>query len=249
MSRVEPYSSYDPFAWFYERHWNKDVSPQIVSAIDELLVPQLARGARVLDVCCGTGYTCAALERRGFKVAGLDGSKEMLRFARRRAPASRFIHADARAFDSPPVYDAVISTFDSLNHLMTLRDLSAVFENVRRALAPDGWFFFDMNMESGFLAHWAEHFSIVERDNVCVLRGEYDRRQKVGRYDITLFRRQGKDWRRMDARIEEKCYPAAEIKRALKQAGLREVAQYDAVRDLHLAEQVGRKFFLARHAV
>src|SRR5918997_7163223 len=99
MSKRERYSDYDPFAWIYDRYWSCAVPPQILTVIDRLLVPSLPRGAAILDLCCGTGYTCAELTKRGFEVTGLDGSKEMLRHARRRAPGARFMLADARAFD------------------------------------------------------------------------------------------------------------------------------------------------------
>jgi ubiquinone/menaquinone biosynthesis C-methylase UbiE len=79
MSKQEHYSDYDSFAWFYDRYWSREVPPQIMTVIDRLVVPCLPRGATVLDLCCGTGYTYAELIKRGFEVTGLDRSKEMLR--------------------------------------------------------------------------------------------------------------------------------------------------------------------------
>jgi SAM-dependent methyltransferase len=245
MSKQERYADYDPFAWFYDRYWSHEVPPQIMTVIDRLLVPSLPRGAKILDLCCGTGYTCAELTKRGFEVTGLDGSKEMLRHARRRAPGARFMLADARSFDLPPVYQGVISTFDSLNHVLTLEELTTVLRNVRRALAPGGLLLFDLNMEKGFLLHWVDHFAIVKDDGVCVLKGMYDRGQRIGRYDITMFRRMGRTWRRTDTAIIERCYIGREVMRALKTAGFKGISTYDAERDLGLTEHVGRTFFLA----
>jgi SAM-dependent methyltransferase len=246
MSKEERYSSYDPFAWFYDRYWSREVPPQIMTVIDRLLVPSLQRGATILDLCCGTGYTCAELIKRGFEVTGLDGSKEMLRYARRQAPGARFILGDARSFELPPVHQGIISTFDSLNHVMTLDELTSVFRNAHGALAPGGLFLFDMNMEKGFLAHWADYFAIVEDEDVCVLRGAYSRERRTARYDITMFRRQGKTWRRTDAVISERYYPSREIRRALRTAGFKEISSLDAEKELGLSEHTGRTFFLAR---
>jgi SAM-dependent methyltransferase len=247
MPKREGHSDYDSFAWFYERYWSKEVAPQILTVIDRLLVPGLPRGGRILDLCCGTGYTSAQLFKRGFEVTGLDISKGMLRYARRNAPGARFILSDARSFRLPPVYDGVIATFDSLNHVMKLAELETVFRNVYRALAPSGLFLFDVNMEKGFLLHWVEHFSIVETEGVCVLRGVYDREQRIGRYDLTMFRREDRTrWRRTETSLCERCYTAKEIRGALNQAGFKEISAYDAVKDLGLAEHVGRRFFLVR---
>jgi demethylmenaquinone methyltransferase/2-methoxy-6-polyprenyl-1,4-benzoquinol methylase len=52
-------------------------------AVRALMLP---RGARVLDLACGTGDFCRELEREGFLAAGADFSVEMLRNAKTRAP-------------------------------------------------------------------------------------------------------------------------------------------------------------------
>lgn len=245
-TKQEPDASYDPFARVYSRHWNSEAPSQIMTVIERLLVPEMVLGARILDLCCGTGYTARELSLRGFDVTGLDASNEMLNYARRSAPAASFIQGDARFFQMMPIYQGILSTFDSLNHIMTLEGLMAVFRNVNRALAPGGLFLFDMNMEKGFLAHWADYFAIVEDDDVCILRGAYDKARRTARYDITMFEREGKNWRRSDALILERYYPAKEIKRALKAAGFRDISTYDAEKELGLADHTGRTFFLAR---
>jgi len=244
--RAERYTAYDAFAQVYEKHWSSEVPPQLWTVVERLLVSHLPDGARVLDLCCGTGYTVAKLVERGFDVTGLDGSKEMLRRARRRASAARFVLEDARSFDSELVYHAVVSTFDSLNHVLTLHELMQVFRNVHKALLPDGFLLFDMNMEQAFLHHWADYYAIVEDTNACILRGTYDRRERIGRYDITTFERTGELWQRADTVIHERCYTAREITRALKTAGFTKLSGYDAAKDLGLTEHTGRRFFLAR---
>lgn len=246
MSKQETRASYDTFARIYELHWASEVPAQIMTIINKLFVPEMPAGARILDLCCGTGYTARELSGRGFEVTGLDASEEMLAFARRNAPAASFIQADARSFRMMPIYQGVLSTFDSLNHMMTMEGLLMVFRNVHRALAPGGLFLFDMNMEKAFLAHWADYFSIVEDDDVCILRGTYSRDQRLARYDITMFRRQGKSWRRTDAVISERFYPSQQIRRALRAAGFKEISSLDAEKELGLSEHLGRTFFLAR---
>ncbi len=243
---TEPFPSYSPFAWFYEKYWGAEIPAQLMTAVEKLLLPRLSEGGAVLDLCCGTGQIAADLAARRFRVTGLDGSAEMLDFARRRVPAARFVLADARTFNLPSDYDAVISTFDSLNHIMSLAELTDVFRHVHDALRDGGSFLFDMNMERGFLLHWRDYFSIVESDHVCVLLGEYDPDEKVGRYDITMFRLEDSVWRRTGATITERCYASRDIKSALRRAGFVEVTRYDAETDVGLAEHIGRTFFLAR---
>lgn len=239
-------SPYDAFAWFYQEYWGREVPLQLFAAVEELLLPHVARGARLLDLCCGTGQVAGALAARGFEVTGLDASREMLRHARQNAPGVRFVRADARSFRVASPYDAVVSTFDSLNHILTLGELLRVFGNVRRALRPAGLFFFDVNLERGFRRHWQEQFSVVEPERVCIVSGAYDAAARLGRYDFTLFRPAGGAWRRADFSIAERCYTTRELKGALRRARFDSVKVYDAARDAGLADHAGRAFFLAR---
>jgi SAM-dependent methyltransferase len=242
----EAATDYDAFAWFFDKYWSREIPEAMLSAIEQVLLPRLPEGARLLDLCCGTGQLAAALTARGLIVTGVDNSAEMLRYARMNAPAAEFVRADARRFQLPESFNAVISTFDSLNHFLTLEELAAVFRQTRGALVAGGWFLFDMNVERGFVAHWRDYFAIVEEQAVCVLVGEYDPEQRLGRYDITMFRRRGKSWQRADTTISERCYEPQEIKRELKRAGFNEVSAFAADRDLGLSDHTGRVFFLAR---
>lgn len=242
----EPYSNYDSLAWFYNKHWSLEIPNQIFTVIEKLLLPCMPAGGRLLDLCCGTGQTSAALIERGFRVTGIDGSEEMLHYARRNASAAEFISADARSFRLDPVYDGIVSTFDSLNHVLHLWELTQVFDNAHAALAEGGLFLFDMIMDEAFLLRRQDYFTIVGDDHICVLRGQYDPDQRISRTDAAMFRLKGKAWRRIDVVILERCYSENEIKTALKDSGFKEVSLYHAEKDLDLADHIGRVFFLAR---
>ena len=68
----------------------------------ERLVPVLRRpGARVLDLCCGTGDLLVALEAAGgHAVFGCDFSHAMLQQARPKHPRAALVEADARTAGS-----------------------------------------------------------------------------------------------------------------------------------------------------
>jgi len=107
------YSDYDAFAWVYNKHWGNSFLPHALPALEKLVFAHLPANACILDLCCGTGQLAQILVERGYQVSGLDGSAEMLCFARGNAPTVEFTHADARSFELPDVFRAVISTFDS----------------------------------------------------------------------------------------------------------------------------------------
>src|SRR5688572_24093588 len=116
-------SDYDPFALAYNRHWSS-FAPRMVPVLQRLGLDALSSGASLLDVCCGTGQLCRALTDLGYRVTGVDGSQEMLRFARDNAPGADFVYADVREFRTGQRFDTAVSTFDSLNHMLTLDDLT-----------------------------------------------------------------------------------------------------------------------------
>src|SRR5262245_46586346 len=60
----------------------------------ERYLPQRGDGLRLLEVGCGTGHHVAQLRRRGFEVAGVDGSEAMLEHARANNPGADLRHSD-----------------------------------------------------------------------------------------------------------------------------------------------------------
>jgi SAM-dependent methyltransferase len=248
MTAQERYRAYNGFAQFYDLYWGAHFLEQAAPGIERLLLPLLPQGARVLDLCCGTGRLARWLARRGFDVTGIDGSEEMLELARRNAPEAAFVLADARSFAFGTPFDVVISTFDSLNHLPAVEDLTRVFRNVREALGPGGLFFFDMNMHEGFEAGAGENFADVHPDRVCAVRSEYDSASGVGRSLVTLFTPCDGLWKRADLEITEYCYSGREIERALQQTGFAPPKVFDAHEAIGMPNGEGRLFYLAHPA-
>jgi SAM-dependent methyltransferase len=243
--RAERYADYDALAWFYNRYWG-GFAQRVWPVVERLCLTLAPPGGRILDLCCGTGQLAVLLLARGYRVTGLDGSEAMLRFARENAPGAEFILADARAFSLPAAFDAAVSTFDSLNHIMTIDDLTAVFENVRAVLRPRAAWLFDLNMEQGYRARWRGTTARVEADHVIVDRSSYDPDARIGRSETTMFRPGTAGWQRSDLTLLQRCYTEDEIGAALQKSGFDQIAAYDAERDLEWTGHVGRTFFHAR---
>jgi len=242
------YSDYDRFAWVYNKYWGNDFTPRVFPILEQLVLRELPAGARILDLCCGTGQLAGTLTALGYRVTGVDGSAEMLRFAGLNAPDAKFVQADARSFALPDSYDAAVCVFDSLNHVMSLDELAHVFGNVHAALRAGGPFFFDMNLEAGYGLTWNDNFGIVEDDHLCIVRTSYDPDEKVARFDTTIMLLED-GWQRHDVVLRQKCYPATEVLSALAAAGFAGMQAYahDERQGLtDLSEDADRGFFLCR---
>jgi SAM-dependent methyltransferase len=211
-------TTYDRFAWLYDRYWAGEFAARVLPVLDRLLLAPLPAGARLLDLCCGTGQLAHELTRRGFAVTGVDASEEMLRFARRNAPAAELLAGDARTLSLPAVYDGALCVFDSLNHATAPGELVTVFRNVHAALGQGRAFVFDLNMDEGDRARWRGSSGIVADDHVCVVRGRYRPEDAAGETDLTIFQREG-EWRRDDIRLTHRCYSEEQVRTALAAAG------------------------------
>jgi len=245
MSALKRYNDYGPLADLYENHWDHRKSSLFM--LQKLLLPYIPKGSRVLDLCCGTGHLAEALVSRGFKVTGVDGSAEMLSHARKKLPRADFILADAREFKMPPVFKAVISTLDSLNHILKLEELEMVFGNVFNSLETGGYFLFDLNTEEAYRREWHKSSHIIKDDNVCIVHGGYDPDKKIGTTHVLMFFMEGA-WKRSDLTFYQKCYSREEVLSALGRAGFGEIEVLRAREDLKMRGRlaIGRNIYRAR---
>ncbi len=247
MPPAPRYEVYNQFAWFYSRGWGVDFHKSARPVFEDHVFPRLPAGAFVLDLCCGSGDLTRTLCERGYQVTGIDGSREMLSYARRQAPEAEFRQDDARTFSVSRRFDAVLSTFDSLNHILTVEELDCVFLNVFRSLVPGGLFVFDLNMQEAFETLWRGHFASVEDEAVGITRGSYDAEARTGRADVTLFQLENGEWQRYDVTVLERCFAEQEVTEALGRSGFADLEMHDAW-ELGLRGEValGRQWFFAR---
>ncbi len=155
--------------------------------------------------------------------------------------------ADARSFSLPPIYQAVVSSYDSLNHILSCDELTAAFRNVYTALVPGGLLLCDLNIRQGFFERWNRGFSIVEDDHVSVVRTRYDDETRRAYWDMTIFRLSDA-WERTDLSLTQRAYEEADIRQALAEAGFSEICVFDLERcpEGLPGMELGRAFFLAR---
>ena len=80
-------------------------------------VSALPKGARVLDLGCGSGVPVAAnMANRGLKVMGVDASPTLVSLCRERMPAQDWVVADMRSLSLGTRFDGILA-WDSLFHL------------------------------------------------------------------------------------------------------------------------------------
>jgi SAM-dependent methyltransferase len=102
-----------------------------------------ARGARVLDLCCGGGRHSAELAAEGFRVTGMDLSMDLLREAVDLGAAG-LARGDMRRLPFiDGAFDGVMHWFTAFGYFEGDDENLGVFREVARVLRPGGWYAFD----------------------------------------------------------------------------------------------------------
>jgi len=225
-------------------------------ARERILGPILPHVKSACDLACGTGSTAVALARRGIRMFGVDLSPAMCRAAREKARRAgvplRVFRADMRTFRLPEPVDLITCEFDALNHVPEERGLTLVAKAVARALLPGGHFYFDVNNSLAFRKMWPDTWWIDTPDVAMVMHGGYDPKRDRAWSDVEWFIREGNLWRRRRERVEEVCWTASEIRRALRRAGFGRITAWDAAPLLTSDPMIRpgyRTFYLARKAL
>ena len=237
------------FAWIYNKQWGPKFSAQWLAVLDSLLLRDLPTGSHILDVCCRTGHLARMLTDRGFRVTGIDSSEHMLRYARENAPEAQFALDDVRTFTMEEMFDAALSTFDSVNQVMTLEELTAIFWHVHESLREAGAFLFDLNTEKGYREEWQDLFGSAQRDHVFVVQPTYSAEARTALFHATIFIRNGEDWRRSEAMLMQRWYPDEEVQTALAASGFEDVTvhAYSKRRGVELVTAgTSRAYYLCR---
>jgi ubiquinone/menaquinone biosynthesis C-methylase UbiE len=132
MAFVTDWASYDTIAGRYDDVWGSRFRQAARFLCGRLSLPP---GASVLDVGTGTGVVLGALAQAGARLRGCDRSAGMIRVARERVPAGRFVSADAAMLPFRDAsFDAVTAGF-VVSHL---EDHQAGLGEMRRVLKPGG---------------------------------------------------------------------------------------------------------------
>lgn len=116
----------------FDRLWRRRAARSIAAA--------LPPGARILDLCCGTGDQAEALRRHGFQVVAADFCMPMLalalpKFARRDTARPVAVNADALALPLAAAgFDGATASFG----LRNVDDLDLALAELARVLRPGG---------------------------------------------------------------------------------------------------------------
>jgi SAM-dependent methyltransferase len=241
-------SSYDDIAFLYDSFWSDWYLPAAQAALEKLFFSCVPVGSRVLDVCCGSGHVTKELVRRGYQVTGVDNSIKLIDIARRNLPGVDFEVQNIEELKIEKEFDAALSTFDSMNHVLSLDGIRRAFARVHAHLAQGARFVFDMNLAEAYFLDLSQ-WQVTNTENLTgLVRGRFDPAEKKATTELICFSRRGdsENWARHRSSVEQRCYEQQEIIGALRDAGFESIETITALQagmDVELG--VGRIFLVA----
>ncbi len=208
-------------------------------------------GGAILDLACGTGGALALMRAEGYRAVGLDLSREMLLEAREHWADEPFPLVAATMSCLPFAagsFALVTSFYDSLNYLLDRDALEATLAEVARVLQPGGLFLFDLNTPHTLEEHWTGVCqATASADLASIWRAEWYAGPGISSLRATFFVR-GDDgrWDRFDEIHDEHGFTDAELTRAARRAGLRQVLAQDSQTGGRPGRQSRRILYLLR---
>jgi SAM-dependent methyltransferase len=227
-------AGYTALCGIYDR-WQTLHGPDFTAVILPRLLASIARHAPPArihsDVACGTGTLVLEMAKRGWTTSGSDASGRMVAEARKKAAAAGvaaiFEVQDLRSFVLPAPAGLITSFFDSVNHLLTLRDLKAFCTSAAGALLPGGLLVFDTNTERCYKTLWKGPITETAPGFILELKNGYVPSRRRAYSGVTVRYSEKEGGAIETERVDERCYTRKELLGALRAGGLTPLDVHD----------------------
>ena len=125
--------------------WNTETECDFIEACLKAHGPKEAK--RLLDIGCGSGRHLTELATRGYQLAGVDLSPEMVAYVNEQAKPSRLpitaTVGDLRRLALTGTYDAAFCFMDTFRFLLTNQEILSHLRAVAKLLVPGGLYLTD----------------------------------------------------------------------------------------------------------
>lgn len=239
------------FADFYDALTENVEYPRRAVYFDGILKKYGNGQPLLLDLACGTGSLSVEMAKLGYDVIGVDGSYDMLAFAREKAAEEGldvlFLCQMMQNLDLFGTIDGAVCCLDSLNHVTKSADVRKIFQKVSLFLNDGGVFVFDANTIWKHREVLGNQTFVYDTENVfCVWQNEYEDSDHTVRIHLDFFEREEDCYYRREEDFSERAYSREELCSWLKEAGLEVVGVFDELSEEPPKENSERLIYVAR---
>ena len=190
------------------------------------------RGARLVDIGCGTGSITLELHKMGYNITALDSSPEMLEVAAYRfADAGakiQTVNQDMRDIKIHRKADAALCINDGINYLTGTKDVLKTFGGVYDILNGGGIFLFDISTKHKLKSMQDKSFFEEKDEGLYIWNSEYDEKSDTLTIEISLYSHYEDNLyeKSLETHVQ-KAYDVSEIENLLAQAGFSQIEAYE----------------------
>jgi ubiquinone/menaquinone biosynthesis C-methylase UbiE len=225
--------SFSHFAQFYDEFMLKLVDyPAWVEYVISIWDFFNIKPKIILDLACGTGIPSIIFLKKGYQVIGVDKSSEMLKIFRKKLAENEnlkskvlLIESDITDFTLDILVDACVSFYDSINYLLTEKDLEKCFSLVYKFLKKGGIFTFDMNTIFVLEKFWGNNTFVRESENLkTIWENRFDKKLNLSTLYLKCYRKNNQGF--FLEVHKERGYEYKTIIKILRKVGFQKVKLY-----------------------
>lgn len=204
-----------------------------------------------LDLACGTGSFIIELKKRNIDVFGADMSEDMLAQAQMKLQESglhvMLIHSSMQELELPEKIDTCVCTLDSINHIVSKKELVRAFSNISKYLTDNGLFVFDVNTVFKHREILGDNCFILETDSVfCAWQNDYSPDTNEVLITLDFFEPDEDVYVRSSEQFSERAYTHKEMEDMLTSSDLEVIAIYDDMSFEKPKENSQREIYVVR---
>jgi len=209
-------------------------------------------GAKILlDLACGTGTLTWLLAQRGYETIGVDLSCDMLSCAMSKGdlypdtPSPLFLHQSMQKLDLYGTVQGAVCSMDGMNYLKDA-ELGEALKRLHLFLESGGFLLFDLHSPEKMYGMDGRTFCSESDEAYCVWNVSCSEKDGVCVYDMDLFLRSGKLWRREEEQHLEYVHMPDRVCELASEAGFRTIELLGGLPLRPAAPEDQRLFFLCR---
>lgn len=191
---------------------------------EEIFVKREKTPKLLLDLACGTGTLASLMSERGYELIVADGSADMLsevmdKFCDMEDVAMPvMLCQQMQSLDLYGTVECCYCSLDGFNYLPP-EDIAEVLGRLGLFIEKQGLLIFDVISIERFRSLGGQIFSDEREDALCFWRADWNEEERVISYDMNVFTKSGKLWRRDVEEHIEYGHSVEFLKDALESAG------------------------------
>lgn len=244
---------YRDFAFIYDELMNDVDYDKWVDYVEEIIKKEGAQVQNILELACGTGNMTIPLTKKGYDIAGIDISREMLEVALEKAEKEGvelvLLQQDIAELDfDVENLDCVLCACDGFNYITYDDDLENVFTKVHELLKPGGIFIFDISSYYKLSEILGNNIYGENREDVAYMwRNCFDPEENLVEMELAFFvKDEDGKFDRFEEIHQQRAYTEEEIIDILSDSGFEDIKVYSDFEFESSKEDSERLFFVCR---